>query len=154
MSLIPSSLDATRWRLKTDDGRQTWHFVKDNESAEKQSSIDKYWLGILEVGVFGGACSFISWLLCSQANRLPRTLCPKLHTPDYMSFNRLLNHNETLNKPTKLIDKQRTRRLSQKLPRPSNQQETDFDLRRNCNALMVIGQANTVDQCSLSQALL
>jgi len=38
-----------QWRLKVDDGRQTWHFLETPEQLKQwpQSDIDKYWLGIL-----------------------------------------------------------------------------------------------------------
>ncbi|RPB03477.1 terpene synthase [Choiromyces venosus 120613-1] len=40
--------ELTRWRLKTEDGRQTWHYLKTDEevAAWPQSTADKYHLGL------------------------------------------------------------------------------------------------------------
>ncbi|KAI8921367.1 terpenoid cyclases/protein prenyltransferase alpha-alpha toroid [Powellomyces hirtus] len=39
--------DLTRWRLRAEDGRQTWHYLNEAE-AEKwpQTAVDKYWLDL------------------------------------------------------------------------------------------------------------
>ncbi|CAG8590488.1 9550_t:CDS:2, partial [Acaulospora morrowiae] len=52
MTLIPSydtgKTDITRWRLKVDHGRQTWHYLEDEEEVRNwpQSVIEKYLLGL------------------------------------------------------------------------------------------------------------
>ncbi|EPS39819.1 hypothetical protein H072_6275 [Dactylellina haptotyla CBS 200.50] len=39
--------DYTRWRLKDDHGRQTWHYISEEEAKKwKQSTADKYFLGL------------------------------------------------------------------------------------------------------------
>ncbi|CAG8494178.1 46_t:CDS:10 [Scutellospora calospora] len=39
--------DLSRWRLKVDHGRQTWHYLDDDEIKNwPQSAIDKYWIGL------------------------------------------------------------------------------------------------------------
>lgn len=50
--------DLTRWRLKDDDSRHTWHYL-DNEAAEKdwpQSHAEKYYLDLPLVRI---SCSFL-----------------------------------------------------------------------------------------------
>lgn len=40
--------DYSRWRLLDEAGRHTWHYLEDDEAAEKwpQSLADKYFLGL------------------------------------------------------------------------------------------------------------
>lgn len=40
--------DYSRWRLLDDNGRQTWHYLEDDEDAKEwpQSTADKYFLDI------------------------------------------------------------------------------------------------------------
>lgn len=40
--------DYTRWRLRDDRGRQTWHYLESDEECEKwpQTVADKYFLGL------------------------------------------------------------------------------------------------------------
>ncbi|KAF9203447.1 Lanosterol synthase (Oxidosqualene--lanosterol cyclase), partial [Podila verticillata] len=39
--------DRTHWRLRVDDGRQTWHYLSEEEhKADPQTNTDKYWLGL------------------------------------------------------------------------------------------------------------
>ncbi len=40
--------DYTRWRLLDEEGRQTWHYLEDDEAAKEwpQSTADKYFLGL------------------------------------------------------------------------------------------------------------
>ncbi|KAF9114734.1 Lanosterol synthase (Oxidosqualene--lanosterol cyclase) [Mortierella sp. AM989] len=39
--------DRTRWRLRVDEGKQTWHYISEEESkANPQTDIDKYWLDL------------------------------------------------------------------------------------------------------------
>jgi lanosterol synthase len=44
--------DYSRWRLLDERGRQTWHYLRTDEEAEKwpQSVADKYYLGLPTVG--------------------------------------------------------------------------------------------------------
>ncbi|CAG8585893.1 8183_t:CDS:10 [Ambispora gerdemannii] len=44
----PQGTDPLRWRLKVEHGRQTWHYLENDEELRKwpQSICDKYWLGI------------------------------------------------------------------------------------------------------------
>ncbi|CAG8444507.1 1405_t:CDS:2 [Acaulospora colombiana] len=60
MTLIPTyeidRTDLTRWRLKVDHGRQTWHYLESEEEIRNypQSIIEKYWLGLpFETEKFG-----------------------------------------------------------------------------------------------------
>lgn len=43
-----SKTDYTRWRLKTERGRQTWHYLESGEelAAWPQTTYDKYHLGM------------------------------------------------------------------------------------------------------------
>lgn len=45
---LRSRTDYSKWRLLDEKGRQTWHYLADDESAEKwpQSTADKYFLGL------------------------------------------------------------------------------------------------------------
>lgn len=40
--------DVTRWRLKDDESRHTWHYLEDDEAAESwpQSYAEKWYLGL------------------------------------------------------------------------------------------------------------
>ncbi|CAG8734254.1 14954_t:CDS:2, partial [Racocetra fulgida] len=41
------STDLNRWRLKVEDGRQTWHYLDEDEAKNwPQSVIEKYWIGL------------------------------------------------------------------------------------------------------------
>lgn len=46
--------DLTRWRMKSDRGRQTWHYLKTDEELQEwpQSISDKYFLGLDMVSFF------------------------------------------------------------------------------------------------------
>lgn len=46
--IVDARTDHTRWRLKDDDGRQTWHYLESDEElkAWPQSAADKYFLGM------------------------------------------------------------------------------------------------------------
>jgi len=52
--LNSTTTDLSRWRLKVDHGRQTWHYLPDEKSIKEwpQTDYDKYWLGILKVPSF------------------------------------------------------------------------------------------------------
>jgi lanosterol synthase len=43
-----AATDLSRWRLKVDHGRQTWHYLESDDEDKNwpQSLIDKYWLGL------------------------------------------------------------------------------------------------------------
>ncbi|KAF9127151.1 Lanosterol synthase (Oxidosqualene--lanosterol cyclase) [Mortierella sp. 14UC] len=44
---VHAPTDRTRWRLRVDDGRQTWHYLSEEEhKANPQTDIEKYWLGL------------------------------------------------------------------------------------------------------------
>ncbi|KAJ9134279.1 Terpene cyclase/mutase family member [Pleurostoma richardsiae] len=45
---LAETTDHTRWRMKDDAGRHTWHYLEDDEDAEEwpQSYADKYYLGL------------------------------------------------------------------------------------------------------------
>jgi len=44
---VHTPTDRTRWRLRVDDGRQTWHYLSEEEhKANPQTDIEKYWLGL------------------------------------------------------------------------------------------------------------
>ena len=40
--------DRTRWRMRDENGRHTWHYLEDDEAVKKwpQSVADKYYLGL------------------------------------------------------------------------------------------------------------
>lgn len=45
--------DYSRWRLLDERGRQTWHYLEDDEDAAEwpQTTADKYFLGLPTVGI-------------------------------------------------------------------------------------------------------
>lgn len=45
---IVEPVDKTRWRLKADGGRHTWHYLEDDQSAKDwpQSHAEKWYLGL------------------------------------------------------------------------------------------------------------
>lgn len=45
---IEGKTDHTRWRLKDDDSRHTWHYLTDDKAAEEwpQSYAEKYYLNL------------------------------------------------------------------------------------------------------------
>lgn len=45
---LSTRTDFTRWRLLDEKGRQTWHYLEDDEDAKEwpQSTADKYFLGL------------------------------------------------------------------------------------------------------------
>jgi len=45
---LDAKTDATRWRMKNDDGRQTWHYLADDDAAKEwpQTYADKWYLGL------------------------------------------------------------------------------------------------------------
>jgi hypothetical protein len=48
-----SPSDRTRWRLRVNEGKQTWHYLSEEESkANPQTDIEKYWLDLSLVNVF------------------------------------------------------------------------------------------------------
>lgn len=52
---ISDSTDKSRWRLLDDGGRQTWHYLEDDDKAKDwpQSDADKWYLGLPMVGNSG-----------------------------------------------------------------------------------------------------
>jgi lanosterol synthase len=50
---IEERTDYSRWRMRDDEGRQTWHYLEDDEAVKKwpQTSADKYFLGLPLVSV-------------------------------------------------------------------------------------------------------
>lgn len=57
---VDPKTDHTRWRLRNDDGRQTWHYLEFDEElkAWPMSAADKYYLGMDTVS--GGSASLSS----------------------------------------------------------------------------------------------
>jgi len=53
-SEIVERTDYSRWRLRDDHSRHTWHYLEDDEEAEKwpQTTTDKYFLGLPLVSAF------------------------------------------------------------------------------------------------------
>jgi hypothetical protein len=51
---LPDRTDYNRWRLLDESGRQTWHYLEDDEEVKKwpQTSADKYFLGLPTVGPY------------------------------------------------------------------------------------------------------
>jgi hypothetical protein len=45
---VAEPVDKTRWRMKSDDGRHTWHYLEDDAAAKEwpQSYADKWYLGL------------------------------------------------------------------------------------------------------------
>lgn len=45
---LEESTDKTRWRMKDEDGRHTWHYLEDDDAAKAwpQSQADKWYLGL------------------------------------------------------------------------------------------------------------
>lgn len=51
--LEPFETDPSRWRLRVKEGRQTWHYVDENDLQKwPATTCDKYWLGTLRVHPF------------------------------------------------------------------------------------------------------
>jgi lanosterol synthase len=50
---IPAQTDRSRWRMRSDSGRHTWHYLDDDEAAKKWplSLADKYYLNIPLVAI-------------------------------------------------------------------------------------------------------
>lgn len=46
-------MDLSRWRMKSDRGRQTWHYLKTDEEVREwpQAISDKYFLGLDTVNI-------------------------------------------------------------------------------------------------------
>jgi lanosterol synthase len=50
---LGAKTDISRWRMKDDESRHTWHYLSEEEAKEwKQSYADKYYLGLDLVGDF------------------------------------------------------------------------------------------------------
>jgi hypothetical protein len=47
-SPLQCKTDPTRWRLRSEDGRHTWHYLADDATAQTwtQTEADKYFLGL------------------------------------------------------------------------------------------------------------
>lgn len=45
---LSTRTDYSRWRMLDENGRQTWHYLKDDEAAKEwpQTTADKYFLGL------------------------------------------------------------------------------------------------------------
>ena len=45
---VDPKTDHTRWRLRDDDGRQTWHYLESDEELKQwpMTAADKYFLGM------------------------------------------------------------------------------------------------------------
>ncbi|CAG8841567.1 33765_t:CDS:1, partial [Racocetra persica] len=45
--------DLNRWRLKIEHGRETWHYLDDDDEVKNwpQSVVEKYWTGLPFVGM-------------------------------------------------------------------------------------------------------
>jgi lanosterol synthase len=45
---IAETTDRTRWRMRDDESRHTWHYLEDDEAAKDwpQTYADKYYLGL------------------------------------------------------------------------------------------------------------
>lgn len=56
---IAEPVDRTRWRMKADGGRHTWHYLADDQAVEKwpQSHAEKWYLGMDLVRLFAIALS-------------------------------------------------------------------------------------------------
>ena len=50
---LEKKTDLTRWRVRDDEGRLTWHYMLDEEAAKQwpQSYADKWYLGLPMVGI-------------------------------------------------------------------------------------------------------
>jgi lanosterol synthase len=50
--VVDLKTDHTRWRMKNDDGRQTWHYLESDDElkAWPMTSADKYYLGMDTAG--------------------------------------------------------------------------------------------------------
>ncbi|KAJ3124877.1 Lanosterol synthase (Oxidosqualene--lanosterol cyclase) [Nowakowskiella sp. JEL0407] len=69
--------DLIRWRMKVDEGRQTWHYLDEVEAkAHPQRPSDKYWLGILNATIY---CSNLNILISDMV--LFQQDCPALAPP-------------------------------------------------------------------------
>lgn len=50
---VAEPVDKTRWRMKADGGRHTWHYLEDDAAVDEwpQSYADKWYMGLPMVGV-------------------------------------------------------------------------------------------------------
>jgi lanosterol synthase len=47
INITHTPTDRTRWRLRVDQGKQTWHYLSEEEiKANPQTNTDKYWLNL------------------------------------------------------------------------------------------------------------
>lgn len=60
--VVEEKTDYSRWRMRDDEGRQTWHYLEDDEAAKNwpQTTADKYFLGLPMVRVSGRICSVLA----------------------------------------------------------------------------------------------
>lgn len=86
--------DYSRWRLRDERGRQTWHFLETDEEmkAWEQSVADKYMLGLETVGLIATNTQktllifrrvYLISLLRASLSSLPRTLSNSSRTFSY-----------------------------------------------------------------------
>lgn len=69
-----AATDLSRWRLKVDHGKQTWHYLESDDEVKDwpQSLIDKYWLGLPFVSIF---FSFQVWKYKKQVLNTSKPNC-------------------------------------------------------------------------------
>ena len=53
-SLNNTKTDITRWRLRSDGGRHTWHYLQSDDELKQwpMTTADKYFLGLDTVGIY------------------------------------------------------------------------------------------------------
>lgn len=72
---VAEPVDKTRWRMKADGGRHTWHYLEDDQSAKDwpQSYAEKWYLDLPLVSLKEGEdCAPLTWANTS-ANPPPRS---------------------------------------------------------------------------------
>jgi lanosterol synthase len=59
---IEAKTDPTRWRMKDDDSRHTWHYLTTKKAAQEwpQSYAEKYYLGLHLVKSFSPTCLLLT----------------------------------------------------------------------------------------------
>lgn len=75
---VEERTDYSRWRLRDDHGRHTWHYLEDDDEAKKwpQTKADKYFLGLPLVSIPGSSCYAVTDSASSRT--CPTSLSPRI----------------------------------------------------------------------------
>lgn len=92
-NVVDQKTDHTRWRLRNDDGRQTWHYLESDEElkAWPMTAADKYFLGMDTVSFGNGAVDITSKAF-PEFDILSRAQNPCLHQQHHSKQPRMALH--------------------------------------------------------------